>query len=1190
VQPKVLAGLTNGEAAVRALGSRLPEVARNNGMTAAGLRRLLREDGTFWLDSKGRGLFRDVFDGAHDGHTHGDPSEGHDQAGSAHTPPTHGAAAADGGVPPNVTVREELAHARMGAKSVDHDPVAAPGSPKAAAAAASASGAAPYPLDQTFLLNSKPGSPRVIYLDFDGHTVSGTAWNDESSLAPGSHPAFSLDGDPTTFNAEERTLIQGVWQRVAEDFAPFDVNVTTQDPGIDAIRRTNAADTTYGTRVLITPSTSAINALCGGNCGGVAYIGNFAFTEPGHSYYQPTWVFPQALSNDEKAIAEAATHEAGHNLGLLHHGTSTQPYYVGHGPWAPIMGIGYGRPVTQWSQGEYSGADNSDQDDLAEIQDHGLALRSQDHASASSGATSLGSGAWGSKLSATGIISTRTDVDVFSFTQTCAGPTRIGVTPAPTSPNLDTQLRVLDASGTLLTSVDPPVAMVSADLATGLDAVVELELTAGTYHLAVDGRGFGNPLNAGYSDYGSLGAYTVEVEPCRAEVPPNDAFAAALSVASLPFVHTQATHGATTELGEPAGCATDGGTSGATVWFRYTSPVDQSLTVDTLGSDFDTVLGVYTGAELGGLTEVACNDDAGGLPSQVTFPATAGTTYHLQVGGWQGSGPPASGQLSLSLTTALDPGRLSATPASVGFGEVSVGADTSRSTLLTNVGGQALTISEVSLSGSDAFSPALVTPRQLGPGASVDVVVGFAPSTAGGHAATITLVHDGVEGPLAIPVTGTGVEPESICPPDDDLEPNNWFDVPTPLAPGTTIDAIACAEDPDVFVVDLAAGQTLTADLEFSHAEGDLDLLLFEPAGGSWTLLAASDSVTDNERIVHQAARTGPYYLYVEGWEGAQARYRLTVNVSGSPPPPPDGLTCDGVEPLAFPDVNPTGTHGPSIGCAAALGIVTGFQDGSFGPARTLTRAQFASILFRALERSGLVFADAPLGFADVSPTSVHAPAIRKLAAAGIIAGRSASEFAPDRALRKPDLPDRPPRRLVGVPRLRRGDRGWSPGAARHAADRPGRAGADRRRDRRGPPGDRRRPRLDAPMAARRAGRDWQDCLDAWTRPSRAHRTRRGGRIHPSPTPTPVWTSRPPTARRAARRRGRSRAQPARGARRASAGSAGCSRSTSTATTEPVLVSRGPTGSARRSTSPAGSGCSTPSAGTWSRWSSTTWS
>ena len=46
---------------------------------------------------------------------------------------------------------------------------------------------------------------------------------------------------------------------------------------------------------------------------------------------------------------EAASHEAGHNLGLSHDGTRKTGYYAGHGDWAPIMGVGYYREVSQWS-------------------------------------------------------------------------------------------------------------------------------------------------------------------------------------------------------------------------------------------------------------------------------------------------------------------------------------------------------------------------------------------------------------------------------------------------------------------------------------------------------------------------------------------------------------------------------------------------------------------------------------------------------------------------------------------------------------------------------------------------------------------------------------------------------------------------------------------------------------------------
>jgi alpha-tubulin suppressor-like RCC1 family protein len=73
---------------------------------------------------------------------------------------------------------------------------------------------------------------------------------------------------------------------------------------------------------------------------------------------------------------------------------------------------------------------------------------------------------------------------------------------------------------------------------------------------------------------------------------------------------------------------------GHSVWYEINSPVAGLLEVDTFGSDFDTGLGLYTGA-CDSLTEVACNDDAaGGVTSQIITPTTAGTTYFILAGGY----------------------------------------------------------------------------------------------------------------------------------------------------------------------------------------------------------------------------------------------------------------------------------------------------------------------------------------------------------------------------------------------------------------------------------------------------------------------------------------------------------------------------------------------------------------------------
>ena len=352
----------------------------------------------------------------------------------------------------------------------------------------------------------------MIYLDFDGHTVEGTVWNLLNGLAP-SHPAFDTDGSPGTFGDAERDVVQSVWQRVSEDYAPFDVDVTTEDPGEAALNRTGEEDLEFGSRALISPSSDAWFKLCDGSCGGVAYLGTYG--QPGNSFYQPAWIFPQALFNDAKNIAEAVSHEIGHNLGLDHDGQFATAYYQGHGAWAPIMGVGYYRPVAQWSRGEYDGATNSE-DDLAEIAAHGLSPRADDHGDTAFAATTLGPG--GTAV-VNGLIGGRTDQDVFRFGLTCTGQVTANAVVAPNSPDLDVRLRLLSGDGTVLASANPPSSMVSADLADGLSAGLSRNRTPGTYLLEVDGVGALDPASTGYSDYASLGTYTLTVGGCLAAPP-----------------------------------------------------------------------------------------------------------------------------------------------------------------------------------------------------------------------------------------------------------------------------------------------------------------------------------------------------------------------------------------------------------------------------------------------------------------------------------------------------------------------------------------------------------------------------------------------------------------------------------------------------------------------------------------------
>ena len=230
--------------------------------------------------------------------------------------------------------------------------------------------AGPFPLDQTFQLHSLPGASKVIYLDFDGHLTSGTIWN--SSFTGGTDIVslpYDFDGDTSTFSDEELSRIQNIWARVAEDFAMYQIDVTTEDPGFEALRRNASIDEQYGVRVVISPSSSWY-----GNAGGVAYIGSFNFNSD-----TPAFVFSDKLgSGSEKYVTDATSHETGHTLGLFHDGIiGGSAYYSGHGIWAPIMGASYNKPITQWSKGEYADANNT-QDDLSVMLNYGVGYRLDD--------------------------------------------------------------------------------------------------------------------------------------------------------------------------------------------------------------------------------------------------------------------------------------------------------------------------------------------------------------------------------------------------------------------------------------------------------------------------------------------------------------------------------------------------------------------------------------------------------------------------------------------------------------------------------------------------------------------------------------------------------------------------------------------------------------------------------------------
>ncbi len=354
------------------------------------------------------------------------------------------------------------------------------------------------PLNQTFTLHSRPGAQRTVYLDFNGAVLTGTAWNTAGRPTINALP-FDSDGNTSVLSDPELERIQYIWQRVAEDYAPFDVDVTTEAPPPDRLSRSSLSDQIFGTTVLITNNVGVFDC----SCGGVAYLGVYDDTS---DFFKPALVFWNLLGlGDEKFVAEAISHEAGHNFGLNHDGYAGGSYYPGHGSgptgWAPIMGVGYYQSLVTWSRGEYSTANNGE-DDLAVIPAFGGPLRADDHGNKRGTATALSatiSGATAS-LSGAGVIERRSDKDFFSF-QAGAGTATLNVNVDARSPNLDVRLKIVNSSGTTVANVNPSDALPAS-------TTVSLP-SAGTYYVVVLGVGKGDVGGTGYSDYASLGQYTV---------------------------------------------------------------------------------------------------------------------------------------------------------------------------------------------------------------------------------------------------------------------------------------------------------------------------------------------------------------------------------------------------------------------------------------------------------------------------------------------------------------------------------------------------------------------------------------------------------------------------------------------------------------------------------------------------------
>jgi subtilisin-like proprotein convertase family protein len=363
-------------------------------------------------------------------------------------------------------------------------PVSLPGSGSAVTGAIN-------PLTSIPALNSNPGAPVTVYLDFDGHTET-QDWVTATS-GPIVTPVFDVDNDETTFSDEELRMIEEVWYRVSEDYSPFNINVTTVNPG------------TFNDFESVLVSIGGDGAWAGGP-GGVAFLN--AFNSP---VVNTCYVFTDNTGfggvNHMKGTALAVSHEVGHQLGLLHHavydanGNQTAGYDGGRPDLGPIMGAPYTSERETWSNAPDSNSATSIQNDFAIItgaRNGVIRHRTDDHGGDTASASSIT--VLSANVSASGVLERNNDRDFFqlvtddgpvSFTVEGLNLRRIYSNNALNfGTNLDAVIRLYDAAGTLLDS---------SNLSTTLFGTVSATVTAGIYYVEVTHTG----------QYGSIGQYNL---------------------------------------------------------------------------------------------------------------------------------------------------------------------------------------------------------------------------------------------------------------------------------------------------------------------------------------------------------------------------------------------------------------------------------------------------------------------------------------------------------------------------------------------------------------------------------------------------------------------------------------------------------------------------------------------------------
>lgn len=344
----------------------------------------------------------------------------------------------------------------------------------------------------------------------------------------------------------------------------------------------------------------------------------------------------------------------------------------------------------------------------------------------------------------------------------------------------------------------------------------------------------------------------------------NDSCSDATEITTVPFSQTRDTTMATSEPDDPLQSCTYGAPfrNSNSVWYKFTPPQNGTVTAETTGSNYDTVLSAYTGT-CGALTEVACNDDtAGTLQSRIAFDVMAGTTHLIEVTQF---GNPKGGTLIFSLNFVA--ATLNVSPNSLTFnGVVGQGNPPPQTITVRNTGGGSFGFS---ISSSDAgLVSASPSSGTLSAGQSTTVSVSVAnPNVAGTRTPTLTITAPGAQGsPQQVSVT-VNIAP----PPTLDVSPTSL-----------TFNAVAGQGNPPSQTITVR--NTGGGSFSFNITSSNPSLVSVSPTSDT---LSAGQSRTVQVLVTNpNVAGTQTATLTITAPGALNSPQQVSVTVNIAPPPP----------------------------------------------------------------------------------------------------------------------------------------------------------------------------------------------------------------------------------------------------------------------------------------------------------------